>query len=61
MAIYKTLHLPNGATVYLDDAAFANCTKEELDARRRNRDRVAYQILVSSMSRKAEEARNKAQ
>lgn len=56
MAIYKTIILPCGATVCLDDSAFAGKSEEELNALRRHRDRVAGKILMDVMRRRAQQA-----
>lgn len=57
MAIVQEGVAPNGARFYISDAAYVNCTPEEIERRRRHSCDVAYRILVSVARKRIEQER----
>lgn len=57
MAILREGVAPNGARFVISDAAYANCTPEEIERRRRRANDAAYNILVGVARRRLEQER----
>lgn len=61
MAIVKTIHCSNGATVHIDDSCCTGLSEEELARRWAEVDRAIWQININHARRMAEASAQKAE